>query len=518
MTELLLGIDVGTTSTKTCLYDETGREVSHSARPTPLRWHGPDQCDQNPDDFYRATLATIRDCVCASGTNSKDVAAIGIAGQMAGVLGIGGDWRPSTPYDSWLDLRCTPDVEHLDEAIGSSLAEITGCPPMVDHAPKMRWWRREQPAAFSQTQKFIMPGSYVAGKLAGLPSSEAFIDHTYLHFTGVADARSATWSADLMDAVGIPEEKMPRIVSPSTVIGLLTREAGAECGLPAGVPIAAGLGDTAAGALGAGIVRPGQLLDSAGSAAVMAGASEDFCPDPVHKTLIVMRSPVDGQWISLAYLSGGSLLGWFQGVLTSQTSDPDEVQEVDLGAMTQDLSRVPPGAGGLLFMPFIDGRILPSNSSMRGAWVGLNRRHGRAHMIRAILESVPYEYSSYLQIFRDLHPNLRLVDARVIGGGAKSAMWNRIKASVLGVPYARLARDELGCWGAALVAGHAVALFPDLVDAATTSTPSCDWYQPDPKEHEDYAVMIDVYRDTLSAIEESFRCLAQVQAEDWSPA
>ena len=122
------------------------------------------------------------------GNRARNLAAIGVAGQMAGVLGVGPGWQPSTPYDSWLDLRCTPDVEHLDEAIGSALVDITGCPAMVDHAPKMRWLRREQPGAFDRTEKFLMPGSYVAGKLAGLQSSEAFIDYTYLHFTGVADA------------------------------------------------------------------------------------------------------------------------------------------------------------------------------------------------------------------------------------------------------------------------------------------------------------------------------------------
>jgi xylulokinase len=375
----------------------------------------------------------------------------------------------------------------------------------------MRWLRREQPDVFDRTEKFVMPASYVAGKLGGLSSTEAFIDYTYLHFTGVADARSSTWSPDLLDAVGVPAVKMPRIVSPSTVVGTLTSEAGAECGLPAGVPIAAGLGDTAAGALGAGLVTPGQLLDSAGSAAVLAGASEEYCPDEMSRTLIVMRSPIEGQWISLAYLSGGSLLEWFQTAVTSTSAEA--AGDVDLDAVTEAVAEIPPGSGGLLFLPFLDGRILPSNSAMRGAWVGLNRLHRRRHMVRAILESVPYEYSIYLQILRDLHPNLKLSEARVIGGGARSDVWNRIKASVLGVPYARLGREEFGCWGAALVAGHAVALFPDLAAAATKSTPSCDWYQPDLQHHEEYAPMLELYRDSLAALEGPSRGLTRLQTQ-----
>ena len=313
MSALLFGIDVGTTSTKTCLYDSTGRErLLKLTDPTPLRWYGPDHCDQDPDDFYRAAVSTISECLDRSGLDPRQVACIGVAGQMAGVMGITSDWQPSTPYDSWLDFRCSPDVEELDAAIGDALVDITGCPPMVNHAPKMRWWAREHPGAFASTAKFLMPGSYVAGKLAGLRADDAFIDHTYLHFSGLADARSARWSPDLLDAVGIPSEKMPRVVTPSTVVGRLTPDAAMACGLPAGVPIAAGLGDTAAGALGAGIVRPGQFLDSAGSAAVFAASTDEYGPDRNHRTLIVMHGAVDGQWISLAYLSGGSLLGWFE--------------------------------------------------------------------------------------------------------------------------------------------------------------------------------------------------------------
>ena len=514
MTDLLVGVDVGTTSTKTCLYDTSGREVSQAVCQTPLRWYGPDHCDQDPDAFFQAAISTIRDCIMAPGVDPKDVAAIAVAGQMAGILGIGPGWRPSTPYDSWLDLRCTPDVKHLAGVLGKSLVDITGCPPMVNHAPKMRWWRREGSEAFNRTVKFVMPGSYVAGKLAGLESSEAFIDHTYLHFTGVADARSGVWSTDLLDAVGVPAEKMPTIVRPSTTIGSLSADSAAACGLTTGVPVAAGLGDTAAGALGAGIVRPGQLLDSAGSAAVFAAASDEYRPDRAQRTLIVMRGAVEGQWISLAYLSGGSLLGWFQSALAgSAVASASAGEDVDLDAVTRQVDQISPGAGGLLFLPFLDGRILPSNSSMRGAWIGLNRLHRREHFVRAILESVPYEYSNYLQILRELHAGMEYTEARVIGGGARSDVWNAIKASVLGIPYARLGRDEFGCWGAALVAGHAAGLFPDLAAAATEATPSCDWYQPDPAAKEVYDRMVDLYRESLDALEGPSRSLAGMQTE-----
>ena len=509
MADLLVGIDLGTTGTRSAIYTAAGESLAEATAATPLRWHRPGEVDQDPDDFYRTAVDTISCCLQQAGVKPEQVAAVGIAGQMAGVLGVDDEWRPCMPYDSWLDLRCAPEVDFLERGLGGELVERTGCPAMVNHAPKMRWWRREHPAVFARTAKFLMPSAYVAGKMAGLSAPEAFIDRTYLHFTGLADARSGSWSSVLLQAIGVPAEKLPKIVEPTSVIGMLSRQAAYDCGLQAGIPIAAGLGDTAAGALGAGIVRPNQLLDTAGTAAVFAASTRNFRPDREHRTLIVMHGAIADQWISLAYLSGGSLLGWFQGVVaTGNTS----TEEPDLDAVTDGLEKIPPGSNGLLFVPHLDGRILPSAPTMRGAWVGLNRRHGRGHLVRAILESVAYEYAGYLRVLLELHPELRPDETRVIGGGARNAIWNKIKASVLGVPYVRLDRSEFACWGAALVAGRAAGLFDDLAHAAADSSHVRESYQCVPEEHALYRRMTDHYQATLDALAGPFEALSSDEA------
>lgn len=508
MDDLLIGVDIGTTGTKAAIYDAVGSLMASSSSPTPLHWRGSDWCDQDPDDFYRGTTSAIRRCLAQSRLEPHAVQAIGISGQMAGVLGIDAQFQPSIPYDSWLDLRCSPDVEHLEQEIGDELVARTGCPAMVNHGPKMRWWRRECPAAYARTAKFVMPGGYVAGKLAAISADDAFIDRTYLHFTGVADTRAGSWSPDLTEEVGVALDKLPRIVEPSTIIGRLGVTGAADSGLPVGIPIVAGLGDTAAATLGAGIVRPNQLLDTAGTAAVFAVSTDDFRADGRERTVMVMRGAIEGQWISLSYLSGGSLLGWFHtAILQSEAAEPD------LETLTAGIDTVPAGSAGLLFIPHLDGRVLPSNPSMRGAWVGLNRHHTQRHLVRSILESVAYEYAHFLQILLRLHPNLKPGETRVVGGGARSGPWNAIKASVLGVPYARLDRDELGCWGAALIAGHAVGIFPDLAAAAAAATRIRDWYQPDWEAHSRYRTMAECYVQTIEAIREPSRALAGIQAQ-----
>jgi xylulokinase len=510
MTELLVGVDLGTTGTKTAVYDPDGKPLAEANAEVPLRWQAPGRVDQDPDDFYRSTVSTISRCLEQGGVDAEQVVALGITGQMAGVLGLGADWKPSTPYDSWLDLRCSEDVDWLEHELGDDLVEMTGCPPMIDHAPKMRWWRRERPEVFAATEKWIMPSGYVAGKIAGLQPGDAFIDSTYLHFTGLADARGGAWSSGLAEAIGIPTDKLPKIFEPSTVIGRVSEEAAADCGLMEGTPIAAGLGDTAAGALGAGLVRSGQLLDVAGTAAVLAASTDEFRPDVRSRTLIAMRGAIPGQWIPLSYLSGGSLLGWLGEALAPAG---EEVHEPDFDELTAEASEVRASAEGLLFVPHLDGRLLPNDPAMRGAWVGLNRHHKRPHLVRAVLEGVAYEYANYLQVLLKLYPGLTFDETRVIGGGAHSDTWNGIKASVLGVSYIRLDREEFSCWGAALVAGHAVGLFDDLAGAAESSTLARDRFEPDPEDHAAYRPMAQIYQDLLAALASPSHRLVRLASE-----
>ena len=265
MTEVVAGVDLGTTGTKAALYTVAGELLAEATEAT-IGAGG----HQEAGAFYTAAVRTL--AACAARVEPGRVRAIAVCGQMAGVLGVDARHHASTPYDSWLDTRCAGDVAALDQELGDELPATSGCPAMVNHAPKIRWWRRERPEAFANTAKWVTPGGYVAGRLAGLDGREAFMDRTYLHFSALADTRAGEWSERLAGAAGAEPAQLPRILEPTTVIGELTPDAAADCGLPAGTPVAAGLGDTAAATLGAGVVRPGQVLDSAGTAAVLAGS------------------------------------------------------------------------------------------------------------------------------------------------------------------------------------------------------------------------------------------------------
>jgi len=497
VTALLAGVDVGTQSVKAGLYAPSGECRAEHAVSLRLD-HPPDGgVEQDPEAFVSATAAALAACIEESAWDPGAIEAVAIAGQMAGVLGIGTEGTAVTPYDSWLDARCSREVAEIDERIGDEVVARTGCPPMVAHAPKILWWKRCRPAAFARVEKWVMPGSYVAGRLCGLAASAGFVDWTYLHFTGLSEAAEAAWSPYLLEELDLDVRQLPRIVAPTEIVGALTREAAEACRLRPGTPVAAGLGDTAAGALGAGIVAPGQVLDTAGTAAVLGISTASYRPD-VERTLVSMRGAVPGQWIALSYLAGGNLLRWLPQALGGRAAGDaaslDELLDEARAAAS------PRRAGRPLFVPHLGGRILPSAAGMRGAWLELDFNLARGDLARAVLESVAYEYAGYLERALVLHPEPAPREVRVIGGGEGDALWNRIKAAVLGLPYARLARESFGPWGAALVAGAACGLIPDLASAALAGTAVAERFEPDPELEALYAERLAAYRETLALL------------------
>ena len=466
---LLIGVDLGTSATKSALYRADGTLVAEASAEVPLRYPRPGVVEQEQEDFYATAAETVRRVIEASGIDHEEIAAIGFDSQMAGVGSIDDDFQPAAPFDSWLDMRCQPYIEALQRDHGETITRLTGCPPTCAHAAKMLWWQHERPEEYSRVARFVVPAGFVAGRLAGLTAADAYIDHTFLHFTGVADAEKGAWSEELTSSLGIDRERLPRIAAPAEIIGEVTPERAKDFGLRAGTPIVAGAGDTAASALGAGLVRPGMLLDVAGTASVLAACTDRYVADSANRTLLVMRSIVPGLWHPLAYIGGGGLaVRWFRDQFGSLASDADG--DLPYERLSFEASTIAPGADGLFFSPHLGGRICPADPGRRGAWHGFSWGHTRAHFFRSVLESVAFEYASYLAILDALVAGLQRVEARVVGGGAKSPVWNQIKADVLDVPYRRLPRDDIATWGVALVAGHAVGLIADLSEASARAS------------------------------------------------
>ncbi len=503
----LIGVDLGTTATKAALYRADGTLVAEAKVEVPLYYPAPGAVEQENRDFYDSAAYTVRQCLQSGGISPHQIAAIAFDSQMAGIGSIDDHYNPATRYDSWLDMRCQPYIDYLKRNYGDLITRLTGCPPTCDHGPKILWWKEEQPEAYARIARFVTPVGYVAGMMAGLDADQAFMDYTFIHFSGLSDAQAGTWSAELCGLLGVEMDKLPRIVRPWDIIGEVTEQAARDFGLAPGTPIAAGAGDTAAGALGAGIVRAGMLFDTAGTASVLAACTDRFVADQQHQALITMRSVVPGLWNPLAYIAGGGLaLRWFRDTFFNALRGQSQASSDDLyDQMTELADRAPVGSEGLIFSPHLGGRICPAAPQMRGAWLGFSWGHTQAHFFRAVLESVAYEYSYYLNILKELVPDLKLTEARVIGGGARSTRWNQIKAHVLGVPYVRLARSEFATWGCALIAGYAVGLFDDLASqAASTTLPEGQPALPDPRITEQYRPYVEKYISWQEILKEGY--------------
>ena len=503
----LLGVDLGTSSTKSALYTIEGVLVAEASMEVPIYYPSPGIVEQDNDDFYRTAAHTVKECLQKSGIDPKEVAAIAFDSQMAGIGTVDEDFNPATRFDSWLDMRCQPYIEAIENQAGDLVTSLTGCPPTCDGGPKILWWKEEQPQAYRRIAKFVTPAGYVAGKMARLKGEQAFIDFTFIHFTGYSDARNGSWSAQLCEIFGVDQDKLPQIVEPWHIVGEVQDGPAVEFGLSAGTLIAAGCGDTAAGALGGGIVRPGMLFDVAGTASVLAGCTNEFVADVDHRALLTMRSVIPGLWNPLAYIGGGGIaLRWFRDEFFNnwrgkKQADSPEIYE-ELASMA---AGVAPGANGLFFSPHLGGRICPSSPEMRGAWVGFSWGHRQAHFARAVLESVAFEYAYYLSILRELIPDLKLFEARVVGGGARSPVWNQIKADVLGVPYQPMQGSEFGSWGCAMIAGKAAGLIDDLAEMASRhALPEGQPLQPDTESNALYQTLGARYIHWQEVLESTF--------------
>ena len=491
----LIGVDVGTNGTKSAIFDNSGNLISEAFEESKLYY--PELCavEQDPDEIYISVINTIKECVQKSDIDVRNVEGIAIDGQMAGICSIDKNWSAATPYDSWLDTRCAPYVKKLKKE-ESKIISLTGGPPSFTHGPKMLWWKNEKPEVFKKITKFIMPSTYAAGKLAGLKASDAYIDYTYIHFSCFADILNNRWSEDLCEDFGLPMEKLPKIVKPWEIIGKLSKEAAEEALLSSGVPIAAGCGDTTATMLGAAFNKAGMAFDVAGTASVFSVCLDKFKPDVENKTLFTGRLVTEDLWYSLAYINGGGLnLRWFRDeIIKIKGSFAGESIKDPYKYLDNIASEIKAGSEKLFFIPHMGGRVCPNTPHLKGSWIGLTWKHKIGHLYRSLLEAVAYEYAIYMNIEKMLVPELKFEKARVIGGGAKSKIWNKIKSDVLGIPYEKLNREEFGVLGSSILAGYATGIFNDLKNTADRFNEVEYRIEPDMEMHDFYLQYVNYYK------------------------
>jgi xylulokinase len=495
---VFVGCDLGTMGTKAAVVDLDGRVLGDAFEEVRLIAPKPGIVEQDLTEIEDSAFRTIRAALAAAGW-PDEVAGVAFSGQMSGIGGIDEGFRPATHFDSWLDSRCGPYIEAMARH-RRRVTELAGCPPTYSHGPKLLWWQHERPRDLERVARFVVPGAYVAGRLAGLSASDAFIDRTYLHFTNLSVTAESRWSDELIELFGVERRLLPRIVDPFDVVGEVTEPMSERSGLPAGTPVAAGAGDQAAAALGAAIVEPGEAFDSAGTASVFALCVDQFAPDTVHYTFMATHSVVPGLFIDLAFINGGGLaLRWFRDAVARWSDRPDAYQALDELA-----AAVEAGSGGLIWYPHFQGRVLPPDPDARGGWMGLSAGHDLGTLFRAILEGIGFEYALWAEVMTEIGGRAP-TRALALGGGARSRLWNQIKADIVGIDWIPVRRQEAGVLGDALVAAVATGHVSrrGLGDTARRWQQLGDPVRPDPRRHAEYRRLLERYRH-LSRLVEAF--------------
>ena len=505
-----IGVDLGTNGIKVGITDKEGHVIESSYRETKLISPKPGFMEQEPQDFITGTLNAIRDILKKTKIDPGMIKSLSIDGQMGGVIGIDSEYESITDFNIGLDARS----EKYDDYICSNFSKLImsktyGSPR---NAPKIIWWKKEHPDVYKRIKKFVMLNSYVAGKLAGLKSKDAFIDYTLLSLFGIEDIKKQDWSEDICDALGIDIEKLPGVVRPWDIVGKLTGYAADNCGLKEGTLIAAGAADQVAGLLGAGLIKTGTLFEVAGSSTVQFLVVDKIVRHGEDDSIFYMPSIIPGLFYAFNYVNGGGIcLRWFRDEFMGYYDREKGLAKANgFKAIERKIKDIPPGSEGLIFIPYFGGRQCPYDTTLRGAWIGLKWGHKIEHLYRAILEALAYNsrlaFDNLLSMFPDYKPDQVIIT----GGGSKSDIWNQIKADVTGFKYLRAKDFEINIRGSGIIAGFGAGEIEDMVATAANidiADRSME-FLPDPKNKDVYDRYCDTFRNLfVNDLAKTFRAL-----------
>jgi xylulokinase len=471
VTKPLVGLDVGTTGVKAIALSPEGELLGRAEHGYPLSTPRPGWAEQDPDDWWRAAEAALAEL-------AVEPIAIGLSGQMHGLVALDEHDRVLRPAILWNDQRTEAECREIEARIGKDrLLELTGNPALTGFtAPKLLWLRRHEPETYGRIRRVLLPKDYVRLRLTG----EHAIDVADASGTLLFDVGARRWSDAMLEALDVPREWLPRALESQEVSG----------SMPQGTPVAAGAGDQAASAVGVGVLGPGTTAVTIGTSGVVFAPLQEFAPDREGR-LHVFCHAVPGRWHAMGVmLSAAGSLRWFRDALA-----PGESFE----QLTAEAAEVRPGAEGVVFLPYLTGERTPhADPDARAAFTGLAANHGRGVLVRAVLEGVAYGLRDSLELLAELGE--RPGSARVSGGGARSPLWLQIVASVLGVPLERPVVEEGAAFGAALLAGVAGGAFASVADAVGATVTVRDTTAPDPEWSQVYAHGYERFRALYPAL------------------
>lgn len=454
--------------------------------------------EQDPGDWWRAVRLSTARLLTDSKIEPGSIKAVSFSGQMMGALPVDQRGTPLRPAIIWADQRGVKQAELLKERVGMErVYKITGHRASPSYsAAKIMWVRDEEPELFKRAHKFLQAKDYIALKLTG----RFVTDYSDASGTNLLDLKKKEWSGEILEKIGLPEEALPELHASTDVIGEVTPEAAAECGLKPGTPVVIGGGDGSCAAVGAGVVSPGSAYNYLGSSSWVALATREPIYDPKLRTF---------NWVHLdpklyspcgTMQSAGGSFQWARDELCSQEKEAAEALGLDpYELINLEIAESPEGAKGLLFLPYLLGERSPHwNPNARGVFLGLTRNHTKKDMLRAILEGVCFNLRIIIEAFEEQGAAIEAI--RIIGGGAKGWIWRKIMADIYGRPILLTAYPlEATSLGAAIAGGIGVGLFKDfsVVDRLVRTVAR---QEPEPEKAARYAQLFEIFKEAYERL------------------
>jgi len=463
MGKYYIGYDCGTMGTKVAIYADDSTLVAEAYRPHKIDYPKPGWAEMEPDQFYRCVTEGIKECMTTSKIDPKEVRGISCSGIICGFVPIDENWKPTRPYICFLDTRAKKEAEEVAQMQDKPWYDEAGNAEPGSYMPPMfmKWLLTHEKENMGRAKSVVHAGHYVMGRLGELTAKDAFTD--WAHASGWIigfDARKREWSDKQLDALKIPRELIPKMLKPWEVIGTISKREAEVCGLVEGIPLVAGAGDIMQSNLGSGVIDVGMCSDVAGTASIFTFVAPDFKREITDKKVILnSMATLEDQYMYWSFIPAGGLsLRWFRDDVLLREGDEEIFKELDKMA-----AKVSLGSDMSLFFPYLQGRSNPAWSEASASFIGMHGSTNAGTMWRSLMESIAFEYMSWITILRSV--NIDLKEVIGTGGGSKSKVWNQIKSDVLNAPYTTLKRTEGAVLGNAVLAAYGVG---DISDIAST--------------------------------------------------
>jgi xylulokinase len=503
----LLGIDVGTSGTKTALFQEDGKRVAAYTGEYPLYQPHNGWAEQNPEDWWQATIDGIQAVLSTSGISASDIAGIGLSGQMHGLVMLGKEGEVLRPCIIWADQRTSAEVEQMSNTLTlKRIIEITANPPMTGFtAAKILWVQNNEPDIFAKCAHILLPKDYIRYRLTGEFATEVS-DAAGMQ---LMDIPKRDWSSEVLQAFHIPRDLLPSMHESPDITGTVHTQAAKLTNLAPGTIVVGGAGDNPAAAVGTGVVQSGRAFTSLGSSAVIYAVSDTVSID-LQGRVHTLCASVPGKWTVMSCTQGAGIsLQWLRNTICQEEVALAGKQNVDPYQIMDSLAaNIPIGADRLLYLPYLMGERSPHpDPHCRGVFFGLSNIHTRAHLIRSVLEGVAYSQRECMDVFLEM--GVSISDMLITGGGGRSPLWRQMLADLYNCPVSTLSNDEGPALGVALLAGVGAKLYGSVEETAALIQRK-GTQQPIAENHNAFEPYYGLYKDLYRTLVGSFATLSSI--------